>query len=265
MSIFDQIKDLEAQIKEAEAESEIDEQEVPVVEEEPEDEVVEQEEPAEEPETAQDDSKKEEEEKPSSEFYRLRRENAKLKKQLEDSAAQRSEPTQQNAPIEDPVLRELYFEKLQRDAANEFVALEQPFAQAHADYEDISEQYKASVYNSLRIFNPSLSHDQLLKQTATVILQKAGNYKAAGLDPIEELYNEAKSLGFKQREARPAEKAKQIKPDLAKVAENKRRNASVAAVGSSATPDYTPSSVAKYTPAEWQALPNDVKRKLLAE
>jgi len=86
-----------------------------------------------------------------------------------------------------------------------------------------------------------------------------------GLDPIEEMYHEAKELGYSAPpKAVEQEEKKEIKPDLDKIAANRARNAGTAAAkGTGTSGQLTGSTAATLTAKEWAALPKAEKDRIL--
>lgn len=192
----------------------------------------------------------------------LERENASLRERgTSDSGKEAERATSSEVPSEliDIIERERVLK-----AAREFTQLEENFKRsAPEDFEGVSSAYKAALYQSIRVQNPRMGHEELLEATHKSLLLKASNYLNAGYDPIEELYEEAKALGFK---AQPQEEKREVerKPDLNKVAMNRKRNAGMAvSKGDAGLPQHTKKSATELTVAEWARLPVAEKQRLL--
>lgn len=285
---LEELKEQEAKAIEAEAkqmETDIKAEEAPEVE-------PSEEEPAPEPEKVVEPPKVEtetpvtppEEDKPvdESSYGRLRREKAAAKRRadaLEEEVAKLKE--QLNAPkavetvdyepqsIELPQdIQEMRHERMRSKAESEFMGIEKQFMAKTADYEDVSKQYTIALAQSIRVQNPRLSMDKVADMTKEQILKKASVYFGEGLDPAEELYHEAKELGFKALPKEPpkveTETPEEPKVDLDKLAANKKRNAGMAGSnGRGAGGQVTMRAAADFTPREWAALPKDEKKRLL--
>lgn len=224
---------------------------------------------------AKEEAKKDEEPLDDKGFARLRREKAALEKKLKDAEAKIANPdgeekeadasTGMNEEFLD-IIQERRIEK----ATREFAVLEEDFKKNVSDFDDISNGYKAALYQSLRLQNPRRSHVELLEDTKNVLLNKAGMYIKQGLDPIQEMYEEAKSLGFKaisKEEAKDDEgnEDPEIKPDLDKIAKNKKKNAGmVGGKGAGAGGQLTRESAADMTSGEWMRLPAAEKKRILS-
>jgi len=133
----------------------------------------------------------------------------------------------------------------------EFTTYESQFAPTVKDYEDVAQFMFRRVAESLAVVNPSLSQQDLVDATQRHILQLAANYHAQGLNPAEELYFDAKDkFGYKAKEEAP----KEVKRDLTKVANNRRRNAGMASVTGGSQPQVTKEMAAKMSIAEFAQL-----------
>lgn len=217
----------------------------------PEEEKVEEEkeeEPAEEP--KEEEEKKEEEppkdKSPENALAKMRRDLAaseKRARELEEKINEKKEEPKEEAKEQEIVsdVQELILEKKKRDAERHFVSLEENFKATTADYDDVSLQYKTAVYNSMRLQNPRASHQDLLELTRHDLLMKASRYFQKGLDPVQEMYEDAKSLGFKalEKEEEKSEKVEK-KSNLDVLAKNKQKSAGMAgAKGRGTSPSTT--------------------------
>lgn len=214
------------------------------------------------------EEKKEEEEKPdAAAFARMRRELNALKKQKTEKKEEVAEDPQKQ--VNDALVEVIQTVREQK-AEKEFAILESSFASQTPDYNDVSNQYKAALYNSLRLQNPRKSHAELLDMTKQSLLIKAGGYVNDGLDPIQEMYEEAKMLGFKvlpkeqPKEEAKEEEPKELKPDPAKLAANRARNAGTAgAKGAGGEGQITRAAAAELSVKDWMKLPASEKARLL--
>lgn len=268
--LTDELKELKAQLEASEGEELPEEvnEDVPVVEPEP------TPEPEKEPEPVKEEpNAAPKEELDASGYARLRimeRENAALKKQMEDLKTRPAEPVEQpeQQGIElPPVLLDIVKEHQFNAAGAEFTELENNFRRIAPDYDDVSNAFKSDLFHSVRIQNPRMSQDQVLKETNRQILMKASVYASKGMDPIQEMYEDAKALGYKARpkeEPKP-EPEKEIKPDLDKIAANKNRNAGMAATngGRGGQPQMTLQTAASIPPGEWAKMSRDEKNAAL--
>ena len=255
----EEIKQEETVVEEKEAEETEKKEDTPAVTEPPKEE--------EKPKDA-DDSVKEEKIR-ATEFYRIRRERDALQKKLEklESSQIEKEEPKEEADNGQAEIDELLTEHRYNRAAQEFMAIEQDFAKDKQDYKDIAEGYKVAVYQSLRVLNPSTSPAELAKQTSREILRRAGNYYNKGLNPVEELYNEAIALGIKPmpKQEQPEAPEKKVTVNHDKLAENKSRNAGTAgAKGDGGSGELTLDIAASYTPVEWAKLPKETRLRLLS-
>ncbi len=210
-------------------------------------------------------------------YARLRREKAaaeKLAREKEQElenlkaqlAAKQQPETEAEAPQLPPELEQIIKKERYNQAGREFNALEEQFRRKAPDYDDVANAYKAALLQSIKIQNPRMTTDELIEKTNEALLVKAGSYVRAGFDPIEELYHEAKELGFKAApKEQPKEEPKELKPDLSKIAANKARNAgTTGAKGAGERGQITLAAAADMSVQEWASLPAAEKKRILA-
>lgn len=222
-------------------------------------------EPAPEPEPALEEPAKEPEtddEKPdAAAFQRLRRENAAFKKQLEKPAEEIEAPTQDDDIAE--VLREHKMTKAERY----FYSLEAEFKRTTPEYGAVAQEYTMALAQSIKLQNPRISQDELVRKTKETVLLKAAGYVKDGLNPVEELYNDAKELGFKGKKNDEKPKEEKIeKPDMDRVAKNRNKSAGTAASTGKQPVNLSRASIRQNglpSPAEWKKLSADQKKNLL--
>lgn len=297
MSLEETIKELKEQIEEEEKKEglEAEQEETVEAKEEPEEKAPEQEDKAEEKKDAEPaETKKEElkieeekkEEKPdNAAFARMRREAAAAKKKAEEAEERRIAAETKLAALQNPVEEEAIearqpevspeIAQLLEDhrygrAEKEFKNLESKFMASMPDYESVSAEYAMGMAQAIRIQNPRLSAQEIADKTKKEILLKAASFAKEGYDPIEELYHEAKDLGFTGKSMKREEpkeeqvKEEEVKPDMKKVAANRQRSTNMSGTHGKSTNMMTKAAAAELTVAEWQALPKDEKRRLLA-
>ncbi len=225
------------------------------------------------PEPAPEPAPKEEEKEDASAFQRMRRETAAAKKRADDAEARlaerdkKEEPLLESAPeIELPSdIAEIVETHRLSKAEKEFTQLERKFSSKEKDYEAISSEYAGILATSIKVQNPRMSNIEVAEKTKETILRKAANFLTQGYDPIEELYHEAKELGCTGKSAvKPEPKEEEeIKPDMKKVAENRKRSAGMAATGGESKGQITKQAAADFTNAEWAKLSKIEKQRLL--
>lgn len=271
MSLLETIEELKKQ-KDAAIESEAKVEEVveEIVEE-----VVEKEEPKVEEVKEEPKEEKEPEEKLDSQAYaRLRREKAAAEKKAKDLEAQIAKPKEENADQgAEEVTREfaeILQERKERKAAQEFATFEQDFKVTVDDYDDVAQQYLQAQYAALRFQNPRKSHAELAELTQKTVLYKSSEYLRNGYEnPVQALYDEAKSLGFgklpkAKEETTETEEEKPQKASLEKIAANKQRNSGMAgSKGSGGEATLTKKSAAEMTNQQWAALTKEEKARVL--
>ena len=146
--------------------------------------------------------KKEEEKLDDAGYARLRREKAAAEKkarELEEMLAAKAaapEAEEQEAHQENPLLNNMLQEYQINLAAKEFMSLEDKFKQKEPNYDAVATEYASALAQSIRIQNPRLSSLEVAERTKKAILEKAGEYVRKGFDPVEEMYHEARELGF---------------------------------------------------------------------
>jgi len=211
----------------------------------------------------------ESEEEKNSRFAKMRRDLAAEKKLNADLRAEKENPIPEPQSAEDGMNREvedIIMERRYQKATQEFEALEANFSKDVEDFDAISLAYKTAIYQSKRVLNRNKTHNELLEDTRNEILHTAANYMKQGLDPIQEMYDDAKSLGLTPVQTNHVEE-KEIKPDLSKVAKNKARNSGmVAGKGSGGKADISREHAAtEMTVGQWSKLSAGEKKRLLMD
>lgn len=279
MSLQDQLEEdrkklaemLESETKEDE-EEEIEETEEE--EPEPEEESVEKE-PEKEPEKPVEEPKLD-----ASGYARLRREAAASKKLAEEERTARQALAEENErlksgqyePVEQsqevalpPVLQKLIQREHTNEAISEFKNYEADFRGTVENYDSVADQYQTALAQSIKIQNPRMSRQDVDAQAQHIIMVKASEYLKSGLNPIEELYHDAIEAGYTGKQPEIVEKVKEIKPDLDRVAANRKRNSGFAAAsGQGSGGQITLKHAAtQYTNAEWMALEPSEKLRIM--
>lgn len=277
--LLDEIKRLKEEIaKEKVVEEKAEEIKEEVKEEAPE----EKEEKKPKPEIKEDITEVKEERKVESEDVgaaRLRRELAAERRraqELEKEIAESKKPKEtmeideEEAPIRlSPEVQEVVQEHRRRSAEEEFLSFESHAKKVHTDAGAVLNEYAVAMYQSLKIQNPKKSDVELNKMTKNAILMQAGEYARAGHEnPVEEMYHTAKELGytgnsFQKAETKPEPKEEELKPDLKKVAENRKRSTGMTANNGLSEGLMTLTAATDLTAAEWAKLPKAEKQRLL--
>lgn len=159
------------------------------------------------------------------------RERAALELRLKELESGKAETTKENQPSEeDYYLSEIIQEKKLNDARAHLASIENEFQKDVADYSDVVGEYARAVANAYRLNNPRASQDEIVKNVERSFIEKAASYYAKGLNPAEELYNDALSLGFKAQKKQEEDKKEDTKrkPDLDVIAKNKERSSNMA-------------------------------------
>lgn len=226
---------------------------------------------------------KKEEEPDATAYARMRREKAAAEKRAQEAEARLAEISKnKEAPQEEkeeasfpdvaPELVEAVQEIRLKKAEREFQSFEEKFKAKASDYQAVASQYALALAQSIKIQNSHMSSIEVAEKTKEAILMKASAYINKGFsNPAEELYYEAKELGFTGRSARSAEKEEakaeeEIKPDMKKLAANRARSTGMASVNGRSQSGLTRQYIEQNgmpTPEEWSKLPASEKKKLL--
>lgn len=287
MGLAEHLVELKKELEEAEqreaAQTQDDPQPEPIKEPEPKPEEKPEPEPEKPAEPTPDPAPKTEPEPDGNAYQRIRREKAAAEKRAEAAEAElarereskRAEVPLEELPAEapiDPELEEVKQTLRMSKAEREFQSLEQKFRAKEPEYDAISAEYAVALAQSIRLQNPRMSGNEIVEKTKETLLMKAAKYARDGFDPIEEMFHEAKDLGFtgkslKREEPKKEEveeKEVQIKPDLAKVAENRARSTNMTAGRGMEEAQVTLRTAADYSPAEWMKVSPADKRRILA-
>lgn len=221
--------------------------------------------------------KAEEEKLDNSAYARMRREKAAAERRAQELEArlQALESSKAQEPAidheehirkeADPVLTEIVQSHRQIQAEKEFKALEDRFRQENPNYDAVAQEYALALAQSIKLQNPRLTSFEIAERTKNTILLKAADYLNKGFDPIQELYHDARDLGFTGKKESVAQEEKQLKPDLKKVAANKSRSSGMVGANGSSEGVLTPSAAVNMTVAEWNRLPKAEKAKVFQQ
>jgi len=278
--LLDEIEKMKKELAEMENEDHKNEEVAQVEEsdeEKPEESIEAQEESKEEEKEKAEEPSKEKEELDDKGYARLRREAAAEKRraeQLQKELEELRKSKEIESSIEEPqITLPPEFQSVIEDhrtnrAEKEFLILENKAKQQYPDYNAITTEYAAAMYQSIRLQNPRKSDIELNEMTKKAILMKAGELARAGYEnPVEEMYHEAKELGFTgksfQKEEKFQSKEEKIQPDLRRVAGNRKRSSGMAANNGRSEGMMTLGAAADLTAAEWAKLPVAEKRRLM--
>lgn len=267
MSLQETIEELKKGIEEAKER----EGQEPAQEEEKTEESVEEDEKAEEEKLVEE---KKEEEPDSSAYARMRREAAASKKLADERAREieelkRPKETEENeaAPLT-AELENVIQDYRTNQAEREFKRFENEVRKNDPKYDAVTAEYAQALAGSFRVQNPRLSPEDIAELTKRTLLEKAGAYVRAGYsNPVEELYHEAKELGFTGKSFDKKEEVeKEIKPDMKKVAENRKKSTGMAASSGESKTDITRQYIMQNgmpTNAEWSKMSAAQKKSLM--
>lgn len=189
----------------------------------------------------------------------IERENVELKKPKDQEAEQESSPIAAE-------LEQVIQESRKGRAENEFRRYESEVTKAAPENAAIMAEYTQAIQGSIRLNNPRMSPYEIAELTKLSLFQKAGKYQNEGYaNPVEEMLHEAKELGFTGKSfARKAESEADPKPNMAKVAENRKRSAGM--TGASGREDglVSKKTAAEMSPAEWKAVDRAERQRLMS-
>lgn len=295
MEILEDLEKLKKELEQAQAdtiEPELTEEEQPVEELPEAEKVVEEvetQDSAEEVEEKQPEPSATEEKPDNAAMARMRRELAAAKKRAEELEATIAKPVEAKAADVEPdktvnyqswlewkirSLENQISPVIQRTEAQRQIdetvqaidTLESAFRSQAPDYDDVMEGYKMQLKAGLEAVYPYATPEQINAEMGRQIIATSKKLAQDGLNPVEELYYIAKERGYAPRRQEPAVEAVETprRPDLAKVAANRQRNAGMAAsTGASKPKGLTAQEAASLSPSEWAKLTVEEKRQLL--
>lgn len=147
-------------------------------------------------------------------------------------------------------------------AINGFKAYEADFAGTVMDYDDRAAFFNKKVTQGFRDLYPTMPDEAIQSRVVEHVLKMAAEFAAQGLNPAEELYH----LASEKYGYAGAASKEELKPDLAKVAANRRRNAGMAgAKGRGGEGDISPKIAASMPAKEFAKLSKADKDKIYAQ
>lgn len=158
-------------------------------------------------------------------------------------------------------------EKNRQDAEREIANFQAQARQTIPDVDEAAQYYSHMIAASVKMLNPKITTDNLSKAVGDLMVNRAAElFRDGHENPVVAMYEEAKTLGYKKREASNDEGKEVIKPDLAKVAANRARNAGTAAAqGDTGRGELTPKVAATLTNAEFAKLKPEEKKRLFSQ
>lgn len=188
--------------------------------------------------TEQPEKQEEKPEKDNSFYARMRiekanlaRENAALAKRLEELERRQNEkaaePEQSPQDTRDAYIDEFMNERQIEYAKRGLASIEAEYRIANPDYDNVVAQYAQAAFHAHKINNPRMNDQQISRAVEMAFLERASKYLDKGLDPAEEIYNDAVALGFNVQKQQDEQKQEPVKkkPDLDVIARNKARSA----------------------------------------
>lgn len=265
MTLLKEIEEDKAQLAEAvEAEKEEPTEEVEESPEEPKEEEKTEEKPAE-----VKEEPKEEEKPDNSAFAKLRREAAANKKLADERATEIAELKKPREETEEPAPAAFELAEVLQDhrigrAERQFKGFEAEVMRAAPENPAIMAEYTQALQGAIKLQNPRLPAIEIAELTKLELFRKAGKYQDAGYaNPVGELLEEAKELGFTGKSFAKEEPAKDPKPDMNKVAENRKRSAGMTGTPGREDGLVSKKTAAEMTPAEWKSLDRAERARLM--
>ncbi len=159
---------------------------------------------------------------------------------------------------------ELIQKEKKQAALNELISYEDKVKKNIPDYEEAKRYYAQAIAMGIKVLAPNITNEQLLEVVNERLLVRASQLANMGYEnPVEAMYEEAKSYGYVRQAPKEAQPAK---PDLAKVAAHRARNAGMAgASGRSYEGDLTPATAVNMTAGEWSKLSPEQKKAVFAQ
>lgn len=153
-------------------------------------------------------------------------------------------------------------DQLIQSAVEDFQAIENEFKKIEPNYDAAADFYLTQLSKTIQVLYPQASKKEIAETIKIQVLNKAAMYHSQGLDPAEELFEEAVSLGFNPSPVQEKEIKKEIKPDLDKIASNRARNAGMNASGG-VVKKVNLATAATMTTGEWAKLSKAEKDAIL--
>lgn len=255
------IKEDEEAIKK-EQESAEENQEETSEEQEEEEDIESQEEDTEDESASDDEEEKEAEEEKeptNADFARMRREKAAAEKraaELEERLAAKDTDEGEEENPDAALIQDVIQDRKRQAARDHLATFEDDFRKQVKDYDQIAGAYAQQIARSIYVNNPRLSEREIVKRTEDTLLERAADYYNKGMNPVEEIYNDALNLGIKPQEEKEEKKEEARKPDLDTVAKNKKRSAGMAGTkGKGTGPVETKEALADMPLSEFAKIP----------
>lgn len=165
------------------------------------------------------------------------------------------------------VTREEQSRRIRAQAEQELNGYENQVRAHNPDYDAAKSYYANMLAASIKIINPKVTNTQLVQMVNDKLMYRASELLNEGHEnPIAAMYEEVKALGFQAPKPQEQAAEKEIKPDLAKVAANRSRNAGTAAAqGDGGRGELTPKVAATLTNAEFAKLKPEEKKRIFQQ
>lgn len=152
--------------------------------------------------------------------------------------------------------------ELRQAAISQLNSFENDVVRDNPDYPQAKQYYATMVATFVKGLHPDITNQQLSVAVENEMIKRAGRFMRDGHEnPVQAMYEEAKTWGFKPQPAEQEEK--ELKPDLDKIAANKARNSGMAgAGGKGGSAEITPKVAATMTNAEFARLKPEEKKKI---
>ena len=165
------------------------------------------------------------------------------------------------------ITREEQTRRIRTQAEQEVIGYENQVRAQYPDYDAAKSYYANMLAASIKIINPKVTNTQLVQAVNDKLMLRASELLNEGYEnPIAAMYEEVKALGFQPPKAQETPVEKEIKPDLAKVAANRARNAGTAgAQGDSGRAELTPRVAVTMTNREFAKLKPEEKKRMFQQ
>ena len=165
------------------------------------------------------------------------------------------------------ITREEQTRRIRSQAEQEVIGYENQVRATNPDYDAAKSYYANMLAASIKIINPKVTNTQLVQAVNDKLMLRASELLNEGHEnPIAAMYEEVKQLGFQPPKPQSETTEKEIKPDLAKVAANRSRNAGTAAAqGDGGRGELTPKVAATLTNKEFAKLKPEEKKRLFQQ
>ena len=142
-----------------------------------------------------------------------------------------------------PAVQQTQQDRMIQAAKMEMESIESSYKANAPDYDQAKSYIKDKMASGIRLLQPGMTDAQVNHLVDQRLLGMASEWARGGLNPAEELHYLAEDQGFAPSQTKDDAK-KDLKPDLSKVAENRKRNAGTAGASGAGRRVESPQEVA---------------------